>query len=198
MTAIAIVSYKGGVGKTTTAVHLAHYLHEQNEPVTLIDGDPMRWALKWSERGQGFPFPTAYLTDSYQATEWIVVDSQAHPDEDDIREIARRVDLVVIPVKDIESLEGAILMRPILEDTKHIAVVNMAPPYPQTDGDEMREALEANGVRTAARTLRHTKGYVTAKHEGTSLLHCSQRGSKAAWLEFAAVAREVVRYAEGQ
>ena len=43
----AIVNTKGGVGKTTTAVHLATYLAEQ-ESALLIDGDPQETAATWA------------------------------------------------------------------------------------------------------------------------------------------------------
>ena len=51
---ITIASFKGGVAKTTTAVHLAAYLQDRS-PTLLIDGDPNRSATGWSRRGQ-LPF----------------------------------------------------------------------------------------------------------------------------------------------
>ena len=42
---ITVASYKGGVGKTTTAVHLAAYL-QTLAATLLIDGDPNRSATK--------------------------------------------------------------------------------------------------------------------------------------------------------
>ena len=38
---ITVASFKGGVGKTTTAVHLAAYFQRLDKTV-LIDGDPNR------------------------------------------------------------------------------------------------------------------------------------------------------------
>jgi chromosome partitioning protein len=46
---ITIASFKGGVAKTTTAVHLAAYLQDRS-PTLLIDGDPNRSATGWSRR----------------------------------------------------------------------------------------------------------------------------------------------------
>ena len=47
---ITVASYKGGVGKTTTAIHLAAYL-QPLAPTLLIDGDPNRSATAWAKRG---------------------------------------------------------------------------------------------------------------------------------------------------
>ena len=60
---IAVVNTKGGVGKTTTAVHLATHLAE-SAPTLLIDGDPQETAATWaawrrdSAGVQGKPSPT--------------------------------------------------------------------------------------------------------------------------------------------
>ena len=55
---ITVASYKGGVGKTTTAVHLAAYL-QTLAPTLLLDGDDTRKATSWNDRGKGFPFKIA-------------------------------------------------------------------------------------------------------------------------------------------
>jgi chromosome partitioning protein len=47
---ITITALKGGVGKTTTAIHLAAYL-ETNLPTLLVDVDKNRSALVWSREG---------------------------------------------------------------------------------------------------------------------------------------------------
>ena len=47
---ISIVSFKGGVGKTTTALHLATYF-QTKAPTLLIDGDLNRSALQWASSG---------------------------------------------------------------------------------------------------------------------------------------------------
>lgn len=43
----ATANSKGGVGKTTVAVHLAGWLHLQGLPVTLVDCDPQQQAARW-------------------------------------------------------------------------------------------------------------------------------------------------------
>jgi chromosome partitioning protein len=52
---VTTASFKGGVGKTTTAVHVAAFLQKEGDTL-LVDGDPNRSATRWSRRGKGFPF----------------------------------------------------------------------------------------------------------------------------------------------
>ena len=55
MRVISLVNLKPGTAKTTSAVWLAHALHQQGERVLLVDADPTGSALRWSEQAE-FPF----------------------------------------------------------------------------------------------------------------------------------------------
>ena len=47
MTIIAVANSKGGVGKSTTSVHLAAWLHEQGHRVLLADCDAQQSSSQW-------------------------------------------------------------------------------------------------------------------------------------------------------
>jgi chromosome partitioning protein len=57
MRIITITGYKGGVAKSCTAIHLATFFSDLGRTI-LIDGDPNRTAISWSQRGK-LPFPVA-------------------------------------------------------------------------------------------------------------------------------------------
>ena len=59
---VTCTSAKGGVGKTTSAVHIAAIL-AGDRPTLLIDGDPNHSAMKWAQRGE-LPFK---VIDLFQA-----------------------------------------------------------------------------------------------------------------------------------
>lgn len=57
-----VVNLKGGTTKTTSAVFLAHALHEMGRTVLLIDADKQASATGWNEDAPApFPFPTVQL-----------------------------------------------------------------------------------------------------------------------------------------
>jgi chromosome partitioning protein len=55
---VTVASHKGGVGKTTTAFHLAAYF-QTLAPTLLLDGDETRNATAWCKRGSGVSFKVA-------------------------------------------------------------------------------------------------------------------------------------------
>ncbi len=62
---IAILNQKGGVGKTTLAVHLATAFSRKQRSVLLIDADPQGSALDWAAARRGAPlFPVVGLPKS--------------------------------------------------------------------------------------------------------------------------------------
>lgn len=59
---IGLLNQKGGVGKTTLAVHIADALARKENDVLLVDADPQGSALDWAAAREGEPlFPVAGL-----------------------------------------------------------------------------------------------------------------------------------------
>ena len=86
---ITIAAFKGGVGKSTTALHIASYL-QTKAATLLVDGDANRSALGWAKRGD-FPFK---VVDEMQAVKFarkfdhIIIDTPARPKEEPKKEEA--------------------------------------------------------------------------------------------------------------
>lgn len=105
---VALLNQKGGVGKTTLAVHLATALARKNLKLLLVDADPQGSALDWAAARQGKPlFPVVGLPKSSIHKElpsiaanydFVVIDGPPR-----VYEVARSAimasDLVLIPVQ---------------------------------------------------------------------------------------------------
>jgi len=90
---ISLISYKGGVGKTTSAVHIAAYL-AQRAPTLLVDGDPNRSAMEWAREGK-LPFTVIderQVARYAKTAEHFVLDTKARPEHVDLKEIVEGCD----------------------------------------------------------------------------------------------------------
>jgi chromosome partitioning protein len=95
---VALIGHKGGVGKTTAAIHLAAVLH-QDGPTLLIDADPNRSALEWSRRGS-LPFKVMGQNQAIRHIadhKHVVFDTKARLDRTELDELAAGVDLLIVP-----------------------------------------------------------------------------------------------------
>lgn len=61
MPVIAVLNQKGGAGKTTIAVNLAHALQLTGSKVLLVDSDPQGSARDWNEANEGEILPVVGL-----------------------------------------------------------------------------------------------------------------------------------------
>jgi chromosome partitioning protein len=107
---ISFVSFKGGVGKTTTAYHLAEALGKNT---LLLDGDPNLSALAWAERNGMIieKFETKKASDPFDSSAYkhIVIDTAARPNDSELKTISENSDLMIVPTfPDTLSLDALV------------------------------------------------------------------------------------------
>jgi len=196
MKIITITGYKGGVGKSTTAVHLAAFLHEFG-PTILIDGDPNRTALNWAKRGS-FPFETVDQRQAMKATsqkglEYLLIDTPARPDSDDMKELAEGGDLLILPTKpDVISLEPMLQTVSDLGTAKFRVLLTIVPPYPSKEGETMQKDLMDNGLPVFKGMIRRTSGFEKAAFSGQTIKEVNDQRLKSAWEDYVTVGKELL------
>jgi chromosome partitioning protein len=193
-----VASFKGGVGKTTTAVHLAAYLSEK-APTLLIDGDPNRSATGWTKRGD-LPFK---VVDERQAArfardfEHIVIDTKARPEEEDLRALADGCDLLVIPTTpDALSLDALMLTVDVLERLgadRYRILLTIIPPRPSRDGDEARAMLQRRSLPLFKTGIHRLVAYQKAALAGVPVYKVHDPRAKQAWEDYKQVGKELLR-----
>ncbi len=196
---LTVASFKGGVGKSTTAIHLAAHF-AADAPTVLIDGDPNRTATAWAARGDpGFPVaPESQIALWARRAEHLVIDTKARPDPADLKALAEGCDLLVLPTTpDPFSLDALLLTIEALEQLggdRYRILLTIVPPKPMSDGDYARQTLERAGLPLFRAEIRRTVAFQRAAMEGVTVGQIRNSESAwQAWQDYQSVAREVVK-----
>jgi chromosome partitioning protein len=195
---VCVAAYKGGVGKTTSAVHLAAFFQQQS-PTLLIDGDPNRSATKWAARG-AFPFTIADEKEGvYQARNFqhIIIDTEARPGSADFEALAKGCDLLVIPAVpaslDTDALILTLEAAKKLAPEKYKVLMTRVPPAPESDGPQLRAVLEAQKIPVFKGEIPRLKSFEKAAAEGVPVYEVqNDPRAKRAWQSYEGVGKEIM------
>jgi chromosome partitioning protein len=190
---IAIISRKGGAGKTTMATHLAVAAEAAGLRTALFDLDPQASAALWSDhRGQSFPAVVpaqaprlAGLLAQAKAggADLVLIDTP--PEADGIASAAVAVaDLTLIPCRpsalDLDAVAASV--RIATAGGRRFAVAINAAPVTGVEVAEMRAALAEAAVTVAPVVLHQRKAFSSRMQEGRTANEHEPDGKAAAEL----------------
>lgn len=188
---VAIISQKGGSGKTTLAIHLAVAAHRSGLRTAIIDLDPQASARKWGKRRGEDPQVISdhaeMVADLIEAArkngaDLILIDTP--PAADRAAGAAARVsDLLLIPsrptVLDVEAIRPSTDLATLVG--KPAYVIFSACPI-RSDGAiaEARAGLEARGVQVADVAIFQRATYAHSLIDGRTAIEFEPGGKAAA------------------
>lgn len=203
MKTIAVISQKGGAGKTTLVVHLAVAAVEAGYRTAIIDLDPQATARKWGDKrdapepevvgdhAERLPGLVAAARDN--GADLLVIDTAPNADRASLI-AARAADLIVIPCRpaafDLEAIEATRDLAALAR--KPAWVVLSAAPIRSAVVGEARKGLVGEGVQVAPPMLHQRVAFSHGVIDGRTALEFEPEGKAAAEV------RGLLKWASGQ
>ncbi|BBD63383.1 chromosome partitioning protein, ParA family (plasmid) [Nostoc sp. HK-01] len=191
---VTLTSFKGGVGKTTSAICLSCLFAQEGYKVLLIDYDPNRSATVWSSRDQ-LPFKvatenTANRLMAKEKFDFIVIDTPARPTSEEIKELVDGCDLLLaITTPSALSISALNMMvQSFPAKTKFYVLLTVVPPSSEPDGEIAFQMLKEQGLPVLEQGIQRLKVYEHAAAEGKPVYEI-KRGGKKAWDDWKALAK---------
>jgi chromosome partitioning protein len=195
MKTIAIVSQKGGAGKTTIAVHLAVAADRAGLTVAIIDLDPQATAASWADwRGGDTPAVVAAphsrlavtLEEAKRAgVDLAIIDSPPAADAAAVA-AARAADLVLIPTRasafDLHAIKTTAELVKIAQ-TPAFVVLNAVPPRALALLQEAGQVVESLQLRLAPVCLVDRAAFRHAVINGQTAAEFEPAGKAAAEID---------------
>jgi chromosome partitioning protein len=194
---ITVASYKGGVGKTTTAFHLAAYLNTQ-APTLLLDGDPTKNAMNCASRRPDFPFrvePVEAMGMLAPQFAHMVIDTGQRPSVAELAASAKWSTLLVIPVKpawlDTNALAQTIQALRDLKVTNFRVLLTHVSPFKVRKAEQLRELLAKIEAPVFAAQIPLLDAYEKASTAGEIVSAATDKNGARAWAAYVAVGEEL-------
>jgi chromosome partitioning protein len=187
---IAIVSEKGGAGKTSTTINLACALEQSGHATVIFDLDPRANSAVWGDARSGqppevIPAQVARLElllakAKQQGAEVVILDTPGNALA--IAEgVCKHADLILVPCRpsppDLVSVVPTVKTA-LAASRPAFVVINAAP----VQGSEVAEAIAAinrAGVSVCPVVLYARKSFVSRFHEGLGAIETDPKGKAA-------------------
>jgi chromosome partitioning protein len=191
MPTIAIISQKGGAGKTTLALHLAAAAQDTGRVALIIDTDPQATASQWAAWRQDLPpevidSPPPRLAPKIEAAkkqgaDFIVIDTPPHADSA-ARAAVEVADLVLIPCRpsafDLSAIQTTVKLVQLLRKPAFV-VFNAGSPNAPRVYQEAGELVKGFGAPPCPVRIPDRAAYRHASGAGQTVMEYDPVGKAA-------------------
>jgi chromosome partitioning protein len=188
---IAILSQKGGTGKTTLALHLAVAAEKEGRVALIIDLDPQASAAGWkdsrdSETPVVVPAPVTRLPQALSAAkqggvDLVLIDTAPHSGDVSLA-AAEAADIILIPCRaailDLRAISTTARIAKLAEKSAFV-VLNAVSPSATHILEDAGRAVEVHSLRTAPVTLHQRAAYAHALTLGKTAQEYEPQGKAA-------------------
>ena len=155
----AVISQKGGAGKTTIALHLAVSAANDGRSIVVLDLDAQQSAVRWSRiresdkpRISGVILPDLARTlasAKKEGVDYVIIDTSPRADSDSI-EVAKQADMIIVPVRpsflDLAAVDETMqVIKAAKQEDKTILVLNAVAPR-TTEAKDAADFLKGLGT----------------------------------------------------
>jgi chromosome partitioning protein len=190
MITVAILSQKGGAGKTTLAVNLAAAAELKKMSAAVIDLDPQASATAWGDSRQGETpavvsaqaarLPKILGTCRDNGADFVIIDTAPHV-ENSALVAARAADLIIVPCRpsivDLRAIESSVNIS-TLAGKPVCVVLNQVPPR-GTLAAEAGEALKELSARLSPVQIGNRIAFIHAFTDGLGVVEYEPAGKAA-------------------
>jgi chromosome partitioning protein len=193
---LSITNYKGGTGKTTTAIHAAAALNKHGKTI-LLDGDDNQSAAAWNKRGNLiFPVITENELETAGTYKHLVIDTAARPNADELETIVKASDLVIIPSQPdavaLDTLLKLVTALKKLNANNYKVLFTLVQPNSH-HAEEAKQLLEQLEVPFFNAFITRRAVFARAALSGVTVENQPNGGTEA-WAEFTNLAKEILKY----
>jgi chromosome partitioning protein len=195
MKVLAIISQKGGAGKTTLALSLAVAAQKAGQSVLVVDLDQQVTAARWGDRrgddgpvvtsAQAARLPQILKAAEQQGADLVVIDTPPRV-EQALLVAAKAADLVLIPcqpaINDLETIPATMELLRVAGSPPAIVVLNGVPAR-GVRREQAEHVVRDMGLTLAPVTLGHRTAFPDAAALGRAPLEYDPHGKAAAEVE---------------